>query len=224
MKVILFTGAWVLIAVAACSSPQKPPAPEENPTCPAQETQVAAPIDAPDRPVRAAEMDPYVPQYPPTASAEPEEAFADFARGAFPPTMPEDSSHQDAWMRTDCLLCHGDGINNAPRVAHRGMSHRLLEARCRSCHLPGNQAMEEAEGVGLDQLLFARNAFPPTLPNNPDHTGAWLRDDCLKCHQNGIAGAPKVIHEGMSSVLLEALCRSCHVTSAPSGELDYPEK
>ena len=221
MKRLFFTGAWVLVAVVACNSPQKSK-PAEALQCPAGATAQAAP-PAPNV-AQPKKLAPYKAEYPATASADPEEAFRDFAQNAFPPTMPEDSSHANAWLRQDCLNCHEEGINNAPRVAHRGMPRDLLNARCRTCHLPGNEALVAAEGGSLETLLFARNAFPPTLPFNKDHQGAWLRDDCLKCHQNGIAGAPKVIHEGMSSILLDAQCRSCHVTSAPAGEADYPAK
>jgi len=226
MKNILFTGALVLVAVVACSSPQKTQ--QEEPKCPASstpETTQHADVDASvPKVAQVTQGAAYQAQYPATASAEPEEAFTEFASNAFPPTMPEDSSHADAWMKDDCLRCHEDGLNDAPRVTHRDMSRDLMKARCRTCHLPGNKALAAAEGASLDELLFARNAFPPTLPNDQDHKGGWLRDDCLKCHQAGIGGAPKVLHQGMSSILLEAQCRTCHVVSAPSGEMDYPEK
>lgn len=227
MKKILFTSTLVVIAVAACSSPQKPQE-QEAPKCPASASaeyaEQAADVQSAPVVPKTAKVAPYKAVYPATASAEPEEAFTGYAGDAFPPTMPEDSSHTNAWLRQDCLSCHEDGINGATRVAHRGMSRDLMKARCRTCHLPGNKALAAAEGASLEELLFAKNAFPPTLPFNQDHQGAWLRDDCLKCHQNGIAGAPKVIHKGMSELLLEAQCRSCHVTSAPSGQADYPEK
>lgn len=223
MKKILFTGALAMAAIIACSSPKQK---QEAPQCPASAAQQAANPDvAVAKPAQTVEAKvvPYQAQYPATASAEAEEAFTEFAQNAFPPTMPEDTSHADAWLKDDCLQCHEDGINGATRVSHRGMSRDLMQARCRTCHLPGNKALATAEG-SLEELLFARNAFPPTLPNDKDHQGAWLRDDCLKCHQGGIAGAPKVQHEGMSSILLEARCRTCHVAGAPSGEMDYPEK
>ncbi|MCP5020776.1 MAG: hypothetical protein GY930_03275 [bacterium] len=223
MKKILFTGALAMAAIIACNSPKKAPAAAE---CPATAAQQAASPDVavpePKKTVKV-EVTPYQAKYPATASAEAGEVFTDFAQNAFPPTMPEDSSHADAWLKDDCLKCHEDGSNGATRVSHRGMSRALLQSRCRTCHVPDNKALATAEG-SLEELLFARNAFPPTLPNDKDHQGAWLRDDCLKCHQGGIARAPKVQHEGMSSILLEAQCRTCHVASAPSGEMDYPEK
>ncbi len=225
MKKILFTGALAMAAIIACSSPQETQKPAAA-QCPAAAAQQAANSDIaapqPEQAVRG-EVAPYQAKYPATASAEAEEAFTDFAQNAFPPTMPEDSSHADAWLKDDCLKCHEDGINGATRVSHRGMSRDLLQSRCRTCHVPDNAALATAEG-SLEELLFARNAFPPTLPNDKDHQGAWLRDDCLKCHQGGIAGAHKVQHEGMSSILLEAQCRTCHVVGAPAGEMDYPEK
>lgn len=59
----------------------------------------------------------------------------EFAYNAFPPTLPDDNLHVDAWSRSDCLLCHESGIRDAPIVRHRGMSPQLLKAQCRSCHV-----------------------------------------------------------------------------------------
>lgn len=63
-----------------------------------------------------------------------------FLADAFPPTLPSDESHSNAWMREDCLLCHKLGVGGAPRVRHTGMSEVLLSAKCRSCHLPSGRA------------------------------------------------------------------------------------
>lgn len=68
------------------------------------------------------------------------DALEDFARDAFPPTMPVDESHRNAWLREDCLLCHKWGVAGAPVVRHSGMAPILLQAKCRSCHLPGGDA------------------------------------------------------------------------------------
>ena len=55
------------------------------------------------------------------------------------------------------------------------------------------------------------NAFPPTLSDAKYHRDAWLKNDCLRCHETGVADAPMVIHANMSPILLEAKCRTCHV-------------
>ncbi|MDF1837747.1 MAG: hypothetical protein P1V35_07765 [Planctomycetota bacterium] len=222
MKRIISATALAWIAILACSSPQEsqPKGAQRSPVAHAQPAGQAS--QPPAHP--ATEVAPYQATYPPTATSEPEPALLDFASNAFPPTMPENSSHANAWLKDDCLSCHGDGINGAPRLAHRGMPQLLKQARCRTCHIPRNEALATAEGAGLEQLLFARNAFPPTLPNDKNHVGAWLRDDCLRCHQGGIGGAPRVLHQGMPDLLLEARCRSCHVSSAASGVMDYPDK
>ena len=58
---------------------------------------------------------------------------------------------------------------------------------------------------------FASNAFPPTLPDSPWHRTGWDKNDCLRCHETGVQQAPRVVHDGMPPVLLEAKCRTCHV-------------
>ena len=136
-----------------------------------------------------------------------------FDSAAFPPTLPRDDAHLNAWLRKDCILCHQSGVAGAPIVQHVGMSKALLDARCRTCHI--------VSGVpSVDEVVFARRAFPPTMPVDGLHQGAWLRDDCLMCHQTGAAGAPKVVHQGMSGLLLEARCRSCHLPSASSIDVE----
>jgi hypothetical protein len=55
--------------------------------------------------------------------------------GAFPPMIPDSGSHRDAWRRDDCLLCHEDGIKDAPIVRHEGLPKLLLKVKCRSCHV-----------------------------------------------------------------------------------------
>ena len=58
---------------------------------------------------------------------------------------------------------------------------------------------------------FIPNAFPPVLPDTDRHQRAWLRDDCMRCHETGVELAPMVKHAGMPDILLTAKCRSCHV-------------
>ncbi len=61
------------------------------------------------------------------------------------------------------------------------------------------------------QPAFAPDAFPPTLSDTKYHRGAWVKNDCLRCHETGVGDAPRVRHRGMASILLKAKCRSCHV-------------
>lgn len=60
-------------------------------------------------------------------------------------------------------------------------------------------------------IQFADNAFPPPLPDTAWHRDAWMRNDCMRCHETGVADAPEVKHRNMPDVLMTAKCRSCHV-------------
>lgn len=140
-----------------------------------------------------------------------------FASDAFPPMLPMDEHHAEAWLRDDCLMCHEEGVLGAPPIRHRGMSPVLKTASCRSCHVAADpDAGPLTDMLGNERIQFAPDAFPPTLPSDENHAGAWLRTDCLQCHEGGILGAPKVRHEGMSRWLLEASCRTCHIPGSAS--------
>lgn len=59
-----------------------------------------------------------------------------FAANAFPPTLPNDEFHARSWSRKDCLVCHETGVKDATVVKHKGMPAHLLNAKCRTCHVP----------------------------------------------------------------------------------------
>lgn len=63
----------------------------------------------------------------------------------------------------------------------------------------------------VEEVVFAENAFPPTIPDTDWHRDAWQRDDCRRCHETGVGEAPVIVHAGMAEVLMTAKCRSCHV-------------
>ncbi len=65
----------------------------------------------------------------------PEQEPSPFASWAFPPMMPNNDSHAQAWGNNNCLLCHESGIRGAPIVKHKGMPRIMLKAKCRSCHV-----------------------------------------------------------------------------------------
>lgn len=65
--------------------------------------------------------------------------------------------------------------------------------------------------VPHDEVVFAANAFPPTVSDSDYHQGAWYKDDCLRCHETGVQDATVIRHENMPPILLQAKCRSCHV-------------
>ncbi len=138
------------------------------------------------------------------------DAGTGFAVNAFPPTLTDQTYHQDAWMTNDCLRCHETGVGEAPMVRHRGLPAIALAAQCRSCHVasPGDTRPRPRREKPSP---YAANAFPPLMPNTPDHKGAWGENDCLMCHKKGISGAGKVVHKGMPEILLKARCRTCHV-------------
>lgn len=135
-----------------------------------------------------------------------------FARNAFPPTVSDTDYHRDPWRR-DCLRCHETGVQEAPRVVHRGMPAILTNVKCRSCHvlIPGSKPRAAKSLRPAQDAVFAKNAFPPMIPNSNSHMSTWTRDDCLLCHESGLKKAPVVRHEGLPRILLKAKCRSCHV-------------
>ena len=67
---------------------------------------------------------------------------ADFAAGAFPPTLSDTAHHQQSWTRADCLVCHETGKEDAPLMKHVSVPPAAQEAKCRSCHvlIPGSTA------------------------------------------------------------------------------------
>jgi len=150
------------------------------------------------------------------AKEEPTEAIvvetpheAEFLPNAFPPVIPDTDWHQEAWLRDDCTRCHETGVGDAPRIVHEGMPQILMKAKCRSCHvfIEGTPAPEPE----VVESRFNANAFPPMIPASGSHKTAWIKDDCLLCHEEGNSGAPVVKHEGMPDILFQAKCRSCHV-------------
>jgi hypothetical protein len=58
---------------------------------------------------------------------------------------------------------------------------------------------------------FASNAFPPTIPDTEWHQEAWIKDNCLRCHETGVEEAPVIVHRGLPPILLRAKCRTCHI-------------
>ena len=62
-------------------------------------------------------------------------ANADFAPGAFPPTLSATEYHQRAWSRTDCMTCHETGVQNAPKIKHVSVPDIAKSSKCRTCHV-----------------------------------------------------------------------------------------
>ncbi|MFG0251884.1 MAG: multiheme c-type cytochrome [Phycisphaerales bacterium JB038] len=143
---------------------------------------------------------------------DPETGFAD---NAFPPTLSDTDWHRDGWEVNDCLRCHETGVEDSPPIRHRGMPEILVAAKCRSCHvlIPGEHPDDEILSIEEEEDHFADFAFPPMIPNSPDHLNAWTIDDCMRCHEDGTQDAPIVEHksEHLPKLLLKVKCRTCHV-------------
>ncbi|RMH12667.1 MAG: hypothetical protein D6695_05945 [Planctomycetota bacterium] len=143
------------------------------------------------------------------------DARTGFAAHAFPPTIPDQAWHHEAWIREDCLSCHETGVQDAPIVRHRGLPALALQAKCRSCHVlvPGKTEARPASARPPEvNDQFAPEAFPPMMPNNDRHVGAWTNRQCLVCHETGVGRAPLVDHgPQIPRLALMANCRSCHV-------------
>ncbi len=147
------------------------------------------------------------------------ETFTAFEQDAFPPLLPNTEDHANAWTNDNCLMCHENGVGQAPKIVHKDMSLILLKARCRTCHLWIPMDENDFEGESFEKPAanrvmvdgFTDNAFPPLLPGDEVHAGAWLKSDCMFCHEKGVRESPVVEHAGMSDILLQARCRSCHL-------------
>ena len=55
--------------------------------------------------------------------------------GAFPPTLTDMEYHTNAWTRSDCMVCHEEGVQEAPIVKHKSVPKVALDAKCRTCHV-----------------------------------------------------------------------------------------
>lgn len=203
--------------IAACQS-------ESTPEVRAAQTQRepgAQPV-VPDTSAREPVPDAEVPQEKPKTDRKatpspqekpprpkPQEKPGKFDANAFPPTVPDTAWHKDAWFKDDCLRCHETGVAEAPPVIHKDLPKVLMTAKCRSCHvlIPGTTPRMRI----VERTPFDENAFPPMIPASASHRQAWTRDDCLLCHDSGVAGAPIVVHQSLPKILLKSKCRTCHV-------------
>ncbi len=144
-----------------------------------------------------------------------------FAVMAFPPTIPDKEWHQNAWTERNCLACHETGVQDAPMVRHESRLPEIaMQANCRSCHIliPGEEQSTSAkrpqkQSAGEDEDSgFEEYAFPPMIPNTDSHKGAWGRNDCMLCHEDGIRDAPVVKHDDrIPRLAMKVKCRTCHV-------------
>lgn len=132
-----------------------------------------------------------------------------FAFAAFPPTIPDQEWHRDAWTVNNCLDCHETGVEDAPMIHHTGLPEIAMVSKCRSCHVL-LEGVAEYEAV-IEESDFEPWAFPPMMPNNDHHDQAWGKNNCLMCHEDGTMGSPVIKHEGMPRIIRKAKCRTCHV-------------
>ena len=122
-----------------------------------------------------------------------------------------------------CQSQEAEGAEAAP-AAHEPQAPARTEPRAASPQDPVAEAPSPEPGgqqrpaeAGDREVTFADFAFPPTLSDTAHHQRAWLRDDCLRCHETGVQDATVVRHADMPDVLLTAKCRSCHVLIPGSG-------
>jgi len=216
-RYLIWTGAIGALAVlAACQSgaPVANAEPEHT-----QDPEAKAPADAKaQRPIIAQRRAPAVAGAVEVADVGFDVGQGDilideetgFAIAAFPPTIPDREWHRDAWLKDDCLKCHETGVQEAPMIRHRGLPEITYASKCRSCHvlIPGKTEMV---GRYEEESEFEDYAFPPMLPNDVNHAGAWNTENCLLCHESGVKGAPIVEHVTLPAIALQAKCRTCHV-------------
>jgi hypothetical protein len=115
----------------------------------------------------------------------------------------------DLTGRQDCLSCHEQGVNGAPKFPanHAGRTNDM----CQGCHHPAAGAAPTSTPAVVPTATAgaaptSAAGGPPPIPH--DVIG---RDDCLVCHATGQAGAPKVPddHAGRT----KDTCRTCHQPS-----------
>lgn len=68
---------------------------------------------------------------------------AGFAPGAFPPTISAKEHHKKAWTNKDCMVCHENGINKAPKMIHSSLTELAKQSKCRTCHVPEKDTFAE---------------------------------------------------------------------------------
>ena len=50
-------------------------------------------------------------------------------------TLSAEEYHTNSWTREDCLTCHQQGVQNAPRMRHVSLPEIAASAKCRTCHV-----------------------------------------------------------------------------------------
>ena len=125
--------------------------------------------------------------------------------------------------RTESAPVLDDAVLDDTGVPARVESFDVSPAVPTSHIAKGGEEAEAQEQSSKEQdSRFLANAFPPTLSDTDYHEDAWVRLDCLRCHETAVGEAPPLVHEGMTSLLLEAKCRTCHVVEP--GRLPNPHE
>ncbi|MFO0880689.1 MAG: nitrate reductase cytochrome c-type subunit [Gemmataceae bacterium] len=146
-----------------------------------------------------------------------QQALADRARNraydGAPPTIPHGT---DQMTTASCLLCHGQGIRVADRIASK-ISHPHYP-NCTQCHVEmsrleldrqSSTTVVDNKFVGAYRSGPGGRASPGAPPTIPHST--WLRQDCLSCHGLLTRPGTRTTHPWLTS------CTQCH---APSAALD----
>lgn len=136
-------------------------------------------------------------------------ASSSTSSGGFPVTTPPKIPHAlDG--RALCLMCHQDGLVGAPKVlgTHAGRTNEM----CQGCH-KAPVAPPVTTTPGVPPVTSPTTTAVPTSPPNVPHSLDG-RSSCLMCHQDGLAGAPKVpgTHAGRTN----DICQACHKVGAGS--------
>lgn len=122
-----------------------------------------------------------------------------------PPKIP----HVLEGREGQCLACHEAGVVGAPKIPakHAGRTGDM----CPLCHVPAGAsapmlATAPAHSPGVKPISSTAGG-PPQIPHSLEG-----RNQCLMCHEAGVAGAPKVpaSHAGRTS----DMCPACHRPSA----------
>jgi cytochrome c553 len=120
-----------------------------------------------------------------------------------PPVVAPPSIPHDLVGREDCLMCHKMGIAYASRIPenHTGLPVEL----CQTCHLA-------ALAVPLSEEPREAGVMPSQVPHPLEG-----RDDCRRCHETGVGGAPQFPADHVDRA--NEVCLVCHAAAAqPTAE------
>ncbi|MBI2854537.1 MAG: NapC/NirT family cytochrome c [Chloroflexi bacterium] len=132
-------------------------------------------------------------------------------------SIPHKLHIQKGALCTDCHqnIAHDLRANptNRPRMESCYVCHDQAKTSCSQCHSSGLPQTSDTSPIPWTEPVKQPTSTPPAVLHPIEG-----RSSCLVCHQDGVAGAPKVLesHAGRTN----EVCTSCHQAGvAPRGSV-----